>query len=273
MKELKQYFDAKEPHVEINVGDRVMNRIKKTKKRSFKTTIIVAAIVMMMVSATFTAVFVFKGADGNVLWSLNDDSSVTRTNENYKIFESLDLEDGDIVSIDLKDSKDAYATNYQKSWELNDLDQTNTRASEILGLTAENTCGDYSFKMSSWTSLSSEDLQNLNFEYFKETDKALIRKASGNESLINAVKFTYTNGEKELSIGIMPWKGTEVFVDTSGLESSQPLTINDYEGFLNTTDHQTDFTIVKDGLYYHASFPANSLSNDDLVEMFEHWIK
>lgn len=268
MVDLKKHYDKYDSE-EISIEDRVMARINERKpKKASKYILLLAAVVMLMGAATMV-IREFTGPDGQVVWRLQVDESLSHNSRVEEIRDTQVLDQGDILMVYVKkDNPEDIVVSSQEPW-LAGYEEAKGYSSTLFGMPLKKTYGDFNFFEAHLTSLNNEETTD-NYEKLRKQmidhDEIIVNQ-KGDKTLVSSVSHIFKNEEKELIISFSPWHGQDMFVNTNDHQKS--ISVHGYEGLVKVYDKHSTFVLIKDGTYYAVAYPNQTFDDSSLIELLE----
>ncbi len=272
MKELKAYYDKKYDGNSISVDEAVMKKINEINRpKLFKAKyVVIAAIVSLLLGCAFIVTHEMYGPDGNILWRLIEGNEIV--NDTDVIYSSLNLEEGDLVTISYKSNNPGALTQTrQKPWILSDILEANRINDRLYNIELNERYLDFEFNYVEVNSLYDQKLQDSYDD--KSNDIAYIKLYKGIIDDASSFTYVYTNEDDEMIITVMPWLGIDLHSSNKSKFDRKKISINGYEGVLETSDGQNRFVIVKDETYISVKYSGVSLVEEQLIVILEGVVK
>lgn len=274
---IKNYYDRKLMNKKVDVRDKVMCNIIKNRKQiklfSKKLVVLVAISAIFILGCGYALKITFLDPNGNVFWGkVFDDESYGYSKTASEIYNELDLEEGELVHILVKeDNPDEVIITSQKPWTVYNYDNVYTSIVENFDCKVEEICAGYRFNYAEWQNVFSLETDNETMAYLRENigdDNYIYKIEEGTLENVSHVNLFYGNEGSGFEINIFKWIGNEVHYTYENYTSKEEvINIMGFEGIITTENGISEFQILKDEVYITITYEESLFDGEMISEI------
>lgn len=278
---IKGYYDNKLRGHEVDVTKSVMQAIICDKKEKIqfrkKFIFILAAIMLLTLGCGYAINYTFLNPDGDVLWNkIFINESIEYHQAANDIFNSLELDEGDIFHILVKDNNpDKIINTCQKPFLSNDFIYISQLIDKTFGLYIKDTYHDFSFSSSEYTTdyghLPSESIDYLKNNLGEQEYIYIIEENSSSD--LYSIKLKYGTLENGIEINLCSWIGKDVYYFNEETNKDKKIDIDGNEGVLITKENSKELQILINEIYLTVKYPVDIISDNEIIEILQDILK
>lgn len=276
---IKGYYNNKLRGQDIDVSNFVMKAITCDKKAKIhfrkKFIFILAAVMILTLGCGFAINYTFLNPNGDVLWNkifINESIEYHRVAND--VFNSLELDEGDIFHILVKDNNpDQIISTCQKPFISNDFNFVSQLIDNKFGLYMKNKYRDFTFSSSEYTTdyghLPTESHDYL-INNLGEQEYIYMIQENVSADLFSA-KIKYGTIEKGIEINLLSWIGKDVYYynEEGNTDEDKRVNIDGNEGLIITKEDSKELEILINEVYLTVKYPLDTISDIEIIEIIQ----